>query len=170
MKWHTFKIVLHKSHWVIWLACTHCLYSWAEAGDGQNNDIANLFRRLHAGEVFPGDVALAGAHVKVVGVVEEGKDAVGPHGWACKLNDAAVVLGKGTGLLALQRLLCDICYDVDENRVAGLRLDGPLAELDAARVPFSPVCSVGVGLDANDHAVGVGRDVVGDPVCGALQG
>lgn len=51
--------------------------------------------------------------------------------------------------------------------MAGLRLDGPLAELDAARVPFRPVGTVWVCLDANDQADGGAVEALREPVgCG----
>lgn len=162
--------MLDKGHGIVVLASAHGLDARAEAGNGQHNDIADLLGGLHAGKVLPGDVALAGAHVKVVGVVEEAKDGVCPAGGAGELDDALVVLVEVALGLALERLVGDVGDDVDQNGVAGLGLHGPLAELDAARVPVGPVWAVRVGLDANDHAVGVCGDVGGDPVGGALQG
>ena len=53
--------------------------------------------------------------------------------------------------------------------MAGLALDRPLAKLDAAAVPISPVGTVGVGFDANDEANCRARNVGGEPVEGALE-
>lgn len=162
--------MLDKRHWVVFFAGTHCLDTGAEARNGQNNDIADLLGSLHASEVFPGDVALARAHIEELGVVEVAEDGVGPDSRAGELNDALGVVTELASLLAVQSLLRDVGDNVDENRVTGLRLDGPLAELDAAGVPVSPVWAVRVSLNANDHAVRAGSHVLRDPVGGALEG
>ena len=74
----TFELMLHECHWVIFFAGFHCLDTWAEARNWQNDNVANLLRLRHAGEVGKRDVATASAHVEVGRIVEEGKDAVGP--------------------------------------------------------------------------------------------
>lgn len=166
----TLELMLHESHWVILLASAHGLDARAETRDGQDDNIADLLGCLHAGEVFPGDVPLAGAHIKVVWIVEIRENGVGPDGWASELDYAFVVLAKSARLLAVEGLLGDVCDDVDKYRMAWLGLDGPLAELDAARVPLSPVWPVWISLDANDHAVGICRHILGNPVGCTLQG
>lgn len=58
---------------------------------------------------------------------------------------------------------------IDKNGVAGLGLDGPLAKLDATRVPVSPVRAIRISLNANDHTVRVAGDIGRNPVSGTLQ-
>ena len=145
--------MLHKSHRVIFLASAHCLDARAEARNGQDDNIANLLRLLHAREVGKSDVATAGAHVEIGRIVEEGENAIGPQPGPSELDYAFVVLGELALSLALQGLLGDVGDHVNEDGVSGLRLDGPLAELDATRVPVSPIRAIRISLDANDHAV-----------------
>lgn len=161
--------MLDESHLVVFLTSAHGLNTRAEAGDGQNNNVADLLRRLHAGEVLPCDVALAGAHVEVVRVVEVVENAVGPDRGASKLDYTLVVLAELACLLAAQCLLCNICNHVNEDGVARLRLNCPLAELNAAGVPLSPVWTIWVGFDTNNHAVGAGWHILGYPIGCALQ-
>ncbi len=168
-KSHTFEVVLDKSHWVIVFASTHCLDSRAETSDRQDNDIANLLGCFHAGKVLPGNVAVAGAHIEVIWVVEVGENSVCPDGWASEFNDTLVVLAKKTSLLALQSFLRDGSYNVNEDRVTGLGLNCPLAKLNATRVPISPIWTIGISLNANHHAVRIGRHIRGDPISSALQ-
>lgn len=149
----TLKVVLHKCHLVVVFASAHGLDARTEACNRQDNDVADLLWCLHACEVLPCDVSLASAHVEVIGIVKVGKNGVRPDRRASELNYALVVLVEFAQLLALQRLLCNVRYNVDEYWVTGLRLDGPLAELNAARVPGRPVGAIWIGLDANDHAV-----------------
>jgi hypothetical protein len=165
----TFKLMLDESHRVVLFTSTHCLDARAEAGNGQNDDVANFLGGLHAGEILPGDVALACAHIEVFGIVEVCENSIGPYRRAGELDYALVVLGEGAGLLTVERFLGDVRDDIDEHGVARLGLDSPLAELDAARVPLSPVWTVRICLNSNDHAVGVGRHIAGDPIRRALQ-
>lgn len=155
----TFESVLDECHRVVVLAGAHGLDTRAKARDWQHDDIANLLGCLHAGEVLPRDVALAGFHVEKVGVVEEAKDGIGPARGTGELDYALVVLGELALSLALECLVGDVRYNVDEDGVTGLGLHGPLTELDAARVPLCPIWAVRVGLNANDHAVAVCGDV-----------
>ena len=155
----TFESVLDKRHWIVVLSSAHGLDARAETGDGQHDDIANLLGRLHASKVLPGDVALAGAHVEVVRVVEKVEDGICPARRAGEFDDAPVVLCELALGLALEGLVGYVGDDVDKNGVAGLCLHGPLAELDAAGVPLGPVWAVWVSLDANNHAVGVGGNI-----------
>src|SRR4051794_26187197 len=98
---HTFKVVLNKSHGVVIFASAHGLDPRAEAGDGENDDIADLLGRLHTCKVLPGDVTLGGAHIEVVGIVEECENGVGPDGRTRELDDALGILAECTSIFAL---------------------------------------------------------------------
>lgn len=74
----TFELMLHECHRVIFFTGFHCLDTRAEARNWQDNNVTNLLRLRHASEMGESNVATAGAHVEVGGIVEEGKDAVGP--------------------------------------------------------------------------------------------
>ena len=169
LKLRTFEFVLHERHWVVIFASVHLLDARTETRDRQDDDIANLLRGLHACEVLPSDIALASAHVEEIGGVKEIEDNVGPKPRACELNDTLVVLAEFVVRFALESFLSDVCYDVYENRVARFRLNCPLAELNSARVPFSPVWAVWISLDTNNHAIRVAGNIVGNPICSALQ-
>lgn len=166
---HTFKLMLHESHRIVLFASVHRFNARAEAGDWKNNDVADLLWLLHSGEMGVGDVALAGAHVEIGWVVEEGEDAVGPKTGAGELNDAFVVLCEFALCLALQSFLGNIGNHIDEDGMAGLRLDGPLAELNATGVPVGPVRAIRISLDADDHAVRIAGHIVRNPISGTLQ-
>jgi len=168
----TFELVLHKRHRAVDILGAHLLHAGAEASDGQDDDVADLLVLLDAGKVHGGDVPRDALLVlEVLGVVEVAEDGVRPDGGARKLDDALVHLGLGedAGLLHAQRVLGDGRDDIAQHGVAGLGLDGPLAELDAARVPLVPVGPVGVCLDADDEADGGPVEVRGQPVDGGLE-
>ena len=128
----TLEVVFHKGHRVVVFAGAHLSHAGREAGDWQNDNIADLLSGLHAGELLPGDVALAVGHVEVLRVVEVAEDEVGPERRASELDDVLVVVGQLACALADERLLGDVGDNVTQHGVAGLGLDGPLAELDAA--------------------------------------
>jgi hypothetical protein len=169
MKPRTFEFVLHKRHWIVVFASIHLLDARTETRNGQDDDVADLSRGLHACEVLPSDVALASGHVKKVGVVEEIEDNIGPNPRACELNNTLVVFAEFVVCFALESFLRDIGYDVYEDGVTWFGLNCPLAELNSARVPFSPVWAVWISLDTNNHAIRVAGNIVGDPICSALQ-
>jgi hypothetical protein len=169
LKLRTFEFMLHKRHWVVVFASIHLLDAGTETRDGQDNDIANLLRGLHACEVLPSDIALASAHVKEIGIVKEIEDNVGPKPRASKLDNTLVVLAEFAVCFALESFLRDVCYDVYEDRVTRFRLNCPLAELNSARIPFGPVWAVWISLDTNNHAIGVAGNIVRNPICSALQ-
>lgn len=167
----TFKLMFDIGHWIVVVASAHLTNTRAETCNGQNNDIANLFGLSDACKMFPGDVALAGRHVKVVRVVEKGENGIGPDGRAGEFDNR--VNGgfcQLAGFLATQSFVGDGSDQIAQDGMARLGLNGPLAELNAARVPVVPVRTVGVGFYANDHAVAGARDVGGHPFGGALQG
>jgi len=116
----TLKVVFDKGHGIVLFASTHGLDSGAEASDGKDDDIADLLGLLHASEMVVRNVALAGAHVEVGGVVEEGENAVGPHARACELNDTLVILCELALGLALERFLSYIGHDIHQDGVARL--------------------------------------------------
>ena len=161
--------MLHIGHWVVVLASTHGLNAGAEACDGQDNDITNFLGRLHAGKVFPCNVTLACAHIEVVGVVEVVEDGIGPDSGPGKLDDAFVVFAELARVLAVKCLLGDVCNNINKHGMARLRLNSPLAELDAAGVPLGPVRAIWISLDADDHSVGVRGYVRGYPIRRRLQ-
>ena len=165
--------MFHKRHRIVVFARAHSLDAGTERGNGQDDDIAHPLRRLDAGEVLPGDVALAGRHIEVVLVVEVIEDGIGPDSRPGELHDR-LLLGRGVGAerafaLHLQRVLGDLGDDLAQHGMPRFGLDGPLAELDAARVPVVPVRSIGVGFDADDEAVRGARHLGRHPVHGGFE-
>src|SRR5690606_27693795 len=73
-------------------------------------------------------------------------------------------------LLSFQGLHRDVCNDFSEHRMAWLRLNSPLAELDAARIPLGPIWPVWIRLNSNDEANRAGLELRGDPFGCWLQG
>lgn len=163
--------MLHKRHRVVILSGTHLAHTRTEARDGQDDDIADLLGQGHAGEISPGDVPIASGHVKVPLVVHVVEDDIGPHSGPGELNDVLVLeRPQQASLLLLQGQERDVGYDLAQDRVAGFGLDGPLAELDAARVPLRPVGPVRISLDAHDQAHGLLGDARREPVNGRPDG
>lgn len=162
--------MLNKRHRIIIVLGTHLLDTRREAGNGQNDNIANTLARLHAGKVVIVDAALAGIEVKEAGVVEVVHDGVGPDGRASQIHDTGAAEGSELAVvLHFERSIGDAGDDITQHGVTRLALDGPLAELDAAAVPVSPVGAVGVGLNTNDETNRLLRDRGGDPSVGTLD-
>ncbi|KAL7353079.1 hypothetical protein ACKS0A_03844 [Histoplasma ohiense] len=169
----TFKLMQDKGHRMAGVLGAHLADAGAEARDGQDDDVAHLALHGDAGKVLGGQVpAVRRARgLEVLGVVEVAEDAVGPDGGAGELDDGLVhdAREQDAGALHAQGVLSDGGDDVAQHRVARLGLDGPLAELQLARVPQVPVLAVVcVGLDADDQADGGAVDVGGEPLDGGL--
>ena len=166
---HTVKIMLDTRHGVIIFPGTHLTHARTEAGNGKDDDVSDLLDLLHAGEVPPGHIPLAGPHVKVVLIVEIGKHTIRPEGRTGKLDDAIASALERASLLPPQRFFGDGGDDVDQDGMSGLGLDGPLAELDPARVPFRPIRPIWIGLDADHEPIARAGNGVGHPFVRRFQ-
>lgn len=161
--------MLDKRHGIVRFLGAHLLHPWAEARDGEDDDIAHLLGGLDAGESLPRDVLPI--HLVIRRVVQITEHGVGPDGRAGEFHDGLIELlfFQDPKLLHSKGVFGDGGDDVAENRMAGFGLNGPLAELNPARIPVTPVHSVGVGFNANNETDRGARDLGGKPVRRGLQ-
>lgn len=151
-------------HWVVRFLGAHLLHPWAEARNGEDDDIAHLLGSLHAGESLPRDVLPI--HLIIRWVVQITENGIRPDGRAGEFHDAFIKLLflQYTQLLHPECVFGDGGDNVAEDRMAGFGLNGPLAKLNPARIPVMPVGSIGVCLNANDEANGGSGDLRRKPV------
>lgn len=167
----TFKLMLHKRHFIFRLLRPHLLHPGTEARDRKDNYISNLPGAFDAGEMLPRDILSVLPHNKVFWVIEKVEDRVRPHCRPRKLDDTLVEL-RGIQVSLLfhpQSFLGDGSDDVAKHRVTWLGLNSPLAELNSAGVPVLPIRSVRIGFDANDETDCFPRNLLRDPFGGRFQ-
>ncbi len=145
--------MLHKRHGIIDISRPHLTHSRTEACDGQDHDIAHLLRLLDPREIGPRDISQSRLGIKVPIVIEILIDLIGPPRRTGELDDAlAGLVTEGAGLFPFQRLFGDGGDDIRQHGMARFRLNRPLAELHASRVPLGPVLPIRISLDANHQA------------------